>query len=286
MAAIPDLEIIMTCKTFFITGVSSGFGLALAREALDAGHRVIGTVRNEDARRAFETLDDDRAHAVVLDVTDIDAIPGVVAGAEARFGPVDILVNNAGYGHEGIFEESPLHEMRRQFEVNVFGAVAVTHAFVPRFRERRGGHIVNITSMGGFITMPGIAYYCGSKFALEGISEVLGKELRPFGVHVTAVAPGSFRTDWAGRSMQRSPRSIPDYDASFDPIRQARQEKSGKQLGDPAKAAKAILTLTSLPEPPAHLLLGSDALSLVREKLAAMTADIDRWESLTRSTDG
>ncbi len=226
----------------------------------------------------------DRAHAVVLDVTDIDAIPGVVTDAEARFGRVDVLVNNAGYGHEGIFEESPLYEMRRQFEVNVFGAVGVTHAFVPRFRERRGGHIVNITSMGGFITMPGIAYYCGSKFALEGISEVLGKELRPFGVHVTAVAPGSFRTDWAGRSMQRSPRSIPDYDASFDPIRQARQEKSGKQLGDPAKAAKAILTLTSLPEPPAHLLLGSDALSLVREKLAAMTADIDRWESLTRST--
>ena len=276
----------MTCKTFFITGVSSGFGLALAREALDAGHRVIGTVRNEDARRAFETLDDDRAHAVVLDVTDIDAIPGVVADAEARFGPVDILVNNAGYGHEGIFEESPLHEMRRQFEVNVFGAVAVTHAFVPRFRERRGGHIVNITSMGGFITMPGIAYYCGSKFALEGISEVLGKELKPFGVHVTAVAPGSFRTDWAGRSMQRSPRSIADYDTMFDPIREARQARSGKQLGDPAKAGKAILALVELPEPPAHLLLGSDALGLVREKLATMAADITTWESLTRSTDG
>lgn len=276
----------MTSKTFFITGVSSGFGLALSREALAAGHTVIGTVRNEEARGAFETLDDRRAHGVVLDVTDIDAIPGVVTDAEARFGRVDVLVNNAGYGHEGIFEESPLSEMRRQFEVNVFGAVGVTHAFVPRFRERRRGHIVNITSMGGFITMPGIAYYCGSKFALEGISEVLGKELRPFGVHVTAVAPGSFRTDWAGRSMQRSPRSIPDYDASFDPIRQARQEKSGKQLGDPAKAAKAILALTSLPEPPAHLLLGSDALSLVREKLAAMTSDIDRWESLTRSTDG
>ncbi|WP_426284555.1 oxidoreductase [Luteibacter sp. E-22] len=286
MSPVPDLEIIMISKTFFITGVSSGFGLALSREALAAGHTVIGTVRNEEARGAFETLDDRRAHAVVLDVTDIDAIPGVVTDAEARFGRVDVLVNNAGYGHEGIFEESPLSEMRRQFEVNVFGAVGVTHAFVPRFRERRRGHIVNITSMGGFITMPGIAYYCGSKFALEGISEVLGKELRPFGVHVTAVAPGSFRTDWAGRSMQRSPRSIPDYDASFDPIRQARQEKSGKQLGDPAKAAKAILALTSLPEPSAHLLLGSDALSLVREKLAAMTSDIDRWESLTRSTDG
>ncbi|PWK92723.1 oxidoreductase [Fulvimonas soli] len=276
----------MTRKTFFITGVSSGFGRALAREALAAGHKVIGTVRTDAARRAFEGLNDGHAYAAMLDVTDIDAIPGVVADAESRFGSVDVLVNNAGYGHEGIFEESPLDDMRRQFEVNVFGAVAVTHAFVPRFRERRNGHIINITSMGGFITMPGIAYYCGSKFALEGISEVLGKELRPFGVHVTAVAPGSFRTDWAGRSMQRSPRRIADYDGMFDPIRQARLEKNGKQLGDPVKAARAILTLVGLSDPPAHLLLGSDALSLVREKLAAMAADIDAWESLTRSTDG
>ena len=276
----------MSNKTFFITGVSSGFGLALSREALSAGHRVIGTVRSEDARRDFEALGEEYAHAVLLDVTDMDAIPGAVADAESRFGPVDVLVNNAGYGHEGIFEESPLDEMRHQFEVNVFGAVAVTQAFVPRFRQRRRGHIVNITSMGGFITMPGIAYYCGSKFALEGISEVLGKELQPLGVHVTAVAPGSFRTDWAGRSMRRSPRGIADYDALFDPIRQARQERSGKQLGDPTKAAKAILTLVDLPDPPAHLLLGSDAISLVRDKLTAMAVDINKWESLTRSTDG
>jgi NAD(P)-dependent dehydrogenase (short-subunit alcohol dehydrogenase family) len=276
----------MSSKTFFITGVSSGFGLALSREALSAGHRVIGTVRNEEGRQAFEALHANRAHAVLLDVTDMDAIPGAVADAETRFGPVDVLVNNAGYGHEGVFEESPLEAMRHQFEVNVFGAVAVTQAFVPRFRGRRRGHIVNITSMGGFITMPGIAYYCGSKFALEGITEVLGKELKPFGVHVTAVAPGGFRTDWAGRSMQRSPRSIADYDAMFDPIREARQARSGKQLGDPAKAGKAILALVDLPEPPAHLLLGSDALGLVRDKLTAMAADIDTWESLTRSTDG
>jgi NAD(P)-dependent dehydrogenase (short-subunit alcohol dehydrogenase family) len=275
----------MTRKTLFITGVSSGFGLALAREALAAGHSVIGTVRSDEARRAFEAMGD-AAHAMLLDVTDIGAIPGVVAAAESHAGPVDVLVNNAGYGHEGIFEESPLEDMRRQFEVNVFGAVAIMHAFVPRFRQRRRGHIVNITSMGGFITMPGIAYYCGSKFALEGISETLGKELQPFGVHVTAVAPGSFRTDWAGRSMQRSPRSIADYDEMFEPIRKARREKSGKQLGDPAKAAKAILTLINSPAPPAHLLLGSDALALVREKLASMAADIDTWEDLSRSTDG
>ena len=276
----------MSTKTFFITGVSSGFGAALAAEALAAGHRVVGTVRNEEARKAFLAGSDGNACAVTLDVTDSDAIPDVVADAESRFGPVDVLVNNAGYGHEGILEESSLDEMRRQFDVNVFGAVAVTKAFVPRFRERRAGHIINITSMGGFITMPGIAYYCGSKFALEGIGEVLGKELRSFGVYVTAVAPGSFRTDWAGRSMRRSPRSIPDYDALFDPIRRAREEVSGKQLGDPRKAARAILAITDAPEPPAHLLLGSDAVSLARAKLAALAADIDTWEALSRSTDG
>lgn len=274
------------CKTLFITGISSGFGKALASEALAAGHRVIGTVRNQEALQAFQALSAERAHGVILDVTDFDRIDSVVADVERRHGPVDVLVNNAGYGHEGIFEESPLDDMRRQFDVNVFGAVAVTKAFVPYFRQRRSGHIINITSMGGTITMPGIAYYCGSKFALEGISDTLSKELAPFNVFVTAVAPGSFRTDWAGRSMQRTPRSIADYDASFDPVRQAREEKSGKQLGDPQKAALAMLQLIDSAAPPAHLLLGSDALGLVRSKLEQSLKDLEQWEALTRSSDG
>jgi NAD(P)-dependent dehydrogenase (short-subunit alcohol dehydrogenase family) len=273
-------------KTLFITGVSSGFGKALAEQALVAGHRVIGTVRNEQALQAFEAQSAGLAHGVVLDVTEFDRIDSVVADIETRFGPVDVLVNNAGYGHEGIFEESPLEEIRRQFDVNVFGAVAVTKAFVPYFRQRRKGHIINITSMGGTITMPGIAYYCGSKFALEGISDTLSKELAPFNVFVTAVAPGSFRTNWAGSSMTRSPRSIADYDATFDPIRRKREEVSGKQLGDPQKAAQAMLQLIDSPNPPAHLLLGSDALGLVRSKLEQMLKDIEQWEALTRSTDG
>lgn len=273
-------------KTLFITGISSGFGKALANEALAAGYRVIGTVRNQDALQAFEALSAERAHGVVLDVTDFERIGDVVADVESRHGPVDVLVNNAGYGHEGIFEESSLEEMRRQFDVNVFGAVAVTKAFVPYFRQRRSGHILNITSMGGMITMPGIAYYCGSKFALEGISDALSKELAPFNIFVTAVAPGSFRTDWAGRSMQRTPRSIADYDASFDPVRQAREEKSGKQLGDPKKAAHAMLQLINSANPPAHLLLGSDALALVRGKLRQSLNDLKQWEALTCSTDG
>jgi len=273
-------------KRILITGVSSGFGLALAREALAVGHEVIGTLRQAYGIAAFEALAPGRAHARLLDVTDEAAIGTVVGAVEAELGPIDVLVNNAGYGHEGVMEESPLAEMRRQFDVNVFGAVAMMRAVLPGMRARRAGRILNITSMGGIITMPGIAYYCGSKFALEGISEAVGKEVRDLGIHVTAVAPGSFRTEWAGRSMVRSPRTLSDYDAVFDPIRQRRQEVSGKQLGDPRKAAQAMLALMDSEAPPAHLLLGSDALALVREKHMTALDDLVRWESVTRSTDG
>ncbi|AYD62518.1 oxidoreductase [Achromobacter sp. B7] len=271
-------------KIFLISGVSSGFGRALAQEALAAGHTVVGTVRSADAKRDFESLSD-AAYGRVLDVTQFDRIDDVVSEIETSVGPIDVLVNNAGYGHEGVLEESPLSEMRRQFDVNVFGAVAMMKAVLPYLRARRRGHILNITSMGGHITMPGIAYYCGSKFALEGISESLGKEVKPLGIAVTAVAPGSFRTDWAGRSMTRTPRSIPDYDVIFDPIRQAREEKSGKQLGDPVKAARAMLAAIEADNPPAHLLLGRDALMLVRAKLAALDDEFRAWEATTVSTD-
>jgi len=273
-------------KTLLITGVSSGFGRALAQEALAMGHLVVGTVRSAEARRDFESLSASGAIGRILDVTDFDAIDGVVAEIETSVGPIDVLVNNAGYGHEGILEESPLSEMRRQFDVNVFGAVAMIKAVLPFMRTRRRGHILNITSMGGYITMPGIAYYCGSKFALEGMSEALAKEVKPFGIAVTAVAPGSFRTDWAGRSMKRTPRSIADYDQTFDPVRQAREEKSGKQLGDPRKAARAMLAAIDAANPPVHLLLGSDALALVRGKLSSLEDEIRAWESVTVSTDG
>jgi NAD(P)-dependent dehydrogenase (short-subunit alcohol dehydrogenase family) len=165
-------------KIFLITGVSSGFGQAFAEAALAAGHTVVGTVRNEEAGRKFETIDLHRAKAVTLDVTDFDAINPILARVEQEVGPIDVLVNNAGYGHEGTLEESPLSDLRRQFEVNVFGAVAMMKAVLPSMRKRRVGHIVNVTSMGGFTTMPGIAFYCGSKFALEGISEALAKEVK------------------------------------------------------------------------------------------------------------
>lgn len=275
----------MTKKTFFITGANSGFGFSIAQAALQAGHRVIGTVRSEaSAASLFERLPE--ARTALCDVTEFDRIPDIVEKAENAHGAVDVLINNAGYGHEGVLEESPLEEMRRQFDVNVFGAVAIAKAFLPRFRARRSGFIVNVTSMGGMITMPGIGYYCGSKFALQGISEVMRAEMAPFGVHVTALCPGSFRTDWAGRSMVRTERSIPDYDALFDPIRAARKEKSGKQTGNPDKLAAAVLSLIASDNPPPQLLLGSDALQLVTERIDRMKQEIADWELLTRSTDG
>ncbi|MBZ9817139.1 oxidoreductase [Mesorhizobium sp. CA7] len=274
----------MATKTFFITGANSGFGLAIASAAVQMGHTVIGTIRSETSRAALAgSLPAIRT--VICDVTEFDRVPDVVAQAEEEHGPVDVLINNAGYGHEGVLEESSLEEMRRQFDVNVFGAVAVAKAFLPRFRERRRGFIVNVTSMGGMITMPGIAYYCGSKFALQGISEVMRSEMAPFGVRVAAVCPGSFRTDWAGRSMVRTGRSISDYDALFDPIREARQAKSGKQIGDPDKLATAVLALVETEAPPPQLLLGSDALKLVSERIQRLQQEIDAWKAVTISTD-
>src|SRR6266852_426802 len=272
-------------KTLLITGAGAGLGHAFAEAALQAGHRVIGTVRREYDRAAFEAQHRTRANAVILDVSRFDTVEAVVHRIEEDLGPIDVLVNNAGYGHEGILEESPLAELVRQFEVNVFGAVAMIKAVLPAMRRRRRGHIVNITSMAGYAGLPGIAYYSGSKFALEGISDALAKEVKDLGIKVTAIAPGSFRTEWAGRSMVRSGRSIADYDAVFDPVRKRRQEYSGQQAGNPAKAAQVLLQVVEARDPPTHLLLGNDARQLVEERLAALGEEIRKWDSVTRSTD-
>jgi NAD(P)-dependent dehydrogenase (short-subunit alcohol dehydrogenase family) len=271
-------------KTFLITGVSSGLGQAFAVAAIAAGHRVIGAARRAADAAAFAAQAPDRAFPLQLDVTDYAAIPGAVRAAEEKAGPVDVLINNAGYGHEGVLEESSIEDAERQFAANVFGPIAMMKAVLPGMRERRRGRIINVTSMGGFITMPGISFYCGSKFALEGISEAVGKEVAPFGIHVTALAPGQFRTDWAGRSMDRTLRSIADYDQIMDPIRAARQAKSGAQPGDPAKAAQAVLQLVEAENPPTRLFLGPDALALVDQKLLSVRAELEAWEPLSRST--
>lgn len=274
-----------TTKIFLITGVSSGLGRAFATAALDAGHTVVGTVRKDADAKAFTALHTQRAHARLLDVTNDTAVRTVVGEVEQTVGPVDVLIANAGYGLEGAFEETPLADLRAQFDVNVFGAAATVQAVLPFMRERRRGHIMAVTSMGGLVSFPGVSAYCGSKYALEGILEAIGKEVAGFGIHVTAVEPGSFRTDWAGRSMVRAPRTLPDYDDLFEPIRATRQAASGNQLGNPTKAAAALLHILDAPTPPAHIVLGSDALRLVRAGRAAVESDLDTWEDLTLSTD-
>ncbi|OBB58312.1 oxidoreductase [Mycolicibacterium monacense] len=272
-------------RTILITGVSSGLGRAFAAGALDAGHRVVGTVRKAEDAEAFEALSPGRAHARLLDVTDDEAVLRTVADVEATVGPIDVVIANAGYGVEGVFEETPLAELRAQFATNVFGVAATLQAALPAMRERRAGHLMAVTSMAGLMAVPGMSAYCASKFAVEGMLESLRKEVAQFGIHVTAIEPGSFRTDWAGRSMTRADRSIADYDELFVPIRNARLAASGNQLGNPAKAAEAVLSILDVDEPPAHLVLGSDALRLIAAARSAVDDDIRTWEDLSRSTD-
>ncbi|KAA9150359.1 oxidoreductase [Amycolatopsis acidicola] len=275
----------MPQQNWLITGVSTGLGRAFAQAALAAGHTVVGTVRSEQDLAAFGELEPGRAHGRILDVTDEDAVSDVVTEVERNVGALDVVIANAGYGLEGTFEETPLAEVRRQFDVNVFGAVATLRAALPHLRRRRRGHLMAVTSMGGLMAVPGMSAYCGSKFALEGILEALGKEVARFGIHVTAIEPGSFRTDWAGRSMTRAERTIDDYDELFAPIREARQKANGNQLGNPAKAGEAVVRIAAAEQPPAHLLLGSDALRLVGTARAAVDEDIRAWEALSRTTD-
>src|SRR6266700_2952027 len=271
-------------KTFLITGVSSGFGRALAIKALQEGHRVIGTVRRSEDATAYEALNETNAVARIVDMTDEKAVATMVGEVEREYGPIDVLIANAGYGHEGLFEESSMNELRRQFEVNVFGTVALIKAVLPGMRVRRHGHILAITSIGGLTTSPGLSFYHGSKYALEGIMESLGKEVGHLGVHVTAVEPGPFRTDWSGRSMTHSERSISDYDEVYEPVRQARLRNSGRQPGDPERAAAAVLQVINDENPPRHLVLGSAALGALAASRTAFDTDMRRWEDLTRST--
>jgi NAD(P)-dependent dehydrogenase (short-subunit alcohol dehydrogenase family) len=276
----------MNRKIVIITGTSSGLGRAFAQALLEAGFRVVGTVRKPEAALEFEQLKPGAAFARTLDVTEApERLASVVEEIEQNVGPVYALINNAGYGHEGTLEESSMDELRQQFEVNVFGAVAMMKAVLPHMRARREGRILNVTSMAGLMTMPGLSYYHGSKFALEGISSSLAKEVRPLGIFVTAVEPGMFRTDWAGRSMVRSERSISDYDAVFNPIREARKARSGQQPGDPARAGKAIAEFLTATEPSLHLLLGPDAFEYVHKELEALRSEFTAWEAVTRSTD-
>ncbi|WP_030179828.1 oxidoreductase [Streptomyces sp. NRRL S-813] len=272
-------------RTFLITGVSSGLGQAFAREALSAGDVVVGTVRGPEQVELFEALAPGRAVGRLLDVTDDRAVATVVDDVERTVGPVDVLISNAGYGLEGTVEETSIEDARRQFDVNVFGSVAVIKAVLPHMRRRRGGHIFAVSSMAGLTALPGVAFYGASKFAMEGIAASLAQEVAGFGIHVTSLALGSFRTDWAGRSMVRAPRTVADYDEVFGPIRAARQAKDGRQAGDPARAARAVLQVLDSDKPPVHLVLGSDAVRLVEQGQRQLADDLAAWSELSASTD-
>ncbi|MET9879139.1 oxidoreductase [Actinacidiphila glaucinigra] len=272
-------------RTFLITGVSSGLGRAFAQEALADGSLVVGTVRDPRHAETFQALAPGRAVARVMDVTDDHSVATVVEDIEQTIGPIDVLISNAGYGLEGTVEETAMDDARRQFDVNVFGSVAVIKAVLPHMRQRRRGHIFTVSSMAGLTALPGVAFYGASKFAMEGIAASLAQEVAGFGIHVTSLALGSFRTDWAGRSMVRVPRTVPDYDYLFDPIRGARQAKDGKQAGDPARAARAVLHVLNSDKPPVHLVLGSDAVRLVEEGRRRLADDLAAWSDLSISTD-
>jgi NAD(P)-dependent dehydrogenase (short-subunit alcohol dehydrogenase family) len=261
-------------KTWFITGSSRGLGASLVRAALDAGDRVVATARNPDALIKHE-----RVTRLALDVTD----PAQAREAIAKAGHLDVVVNNAGQGFLGGFEEMSEDEFDQQIDLNFFGVVNVTRAAVPVLRKQRGGHLIQISSVGGRAGAPGLSGYQAAKFAVEGFSEVLWHELKPLGVKVSIVEPGGFRTDWAGASMAYT-KPIEDYDAIRE-FRAAVMKKRGHELGDPDRGAKAIVALANMATPPLRLPLGSDAYAYLKLTYESNLAELERTKELTLSTD-
>jgi NAD(P)-dependent dehydrogenase (short-subunit alcohol dehydrogenase family) len=269
-------------RTWFITGVSRGIGKALAEAALAGGDTVIGTVRHgtPDIARGAGAL-----HVLELDVADVDAIEPAIAEAFGITGRIDVLVNNAGYGLLGAIEEAADADVDRLYAVDVFGPFRIIRAALPRLRQQGAGHIVNITSIAGRAPMAGSGMYAGAKAAVEGMSESLAQEVEPFGLKVTAVAPGGFRTDFLSDHSIRRSRQADVYADSVGKSLAHLDDVAGRQMGDPVRAANAIRMIVDAAEPPLHVLLGSDALHRARVKLDAVIEEIDRWEDVTRSTD-
>ncbi|UGQ11252.1 SDR family NAD(P)-dependent oxidoreductase [Yinghuangia sp. ASG 101] len=269
---------------WMITGVSGGLGRALAEAVLDRGGVVVGTLRDDKQAAEFESLAPGRAFALLLDTTDT---PYVLAERAARAvelaGHVDVLVNNAGYGLLGAVEEVDEQELRHQMDTNFFGPLRLIRALLPHFRERGGGHLVNISSVAGYIGMPGFGIYNASKFALEGLSEALQYELQPFGIKVTIVEPGAFRTRWAGSGLRKANRQLPEYSV-IERMRGSLEALDGVQQGDPERAAEAVITAVQAPEPPRRLPLGTDAVQAVRAKTDEVGRELDTWEQLSLST--
>ncbi len=271
---------------WLITGCSTGFGRELAKAVLDRGHRAVVTARNpESVRDLAAGRPDDQVHVQQLDVTNESEVLAVVQAAEEIFGGVGVLVNNAGIGYFGAVEESDEAEVRRMFEINFWGLSAMTRAVLPGMRRRRRGHIVNISSIGGIRAFPAVGYYNATKFAVVGFSDSLSQEVAPLGIKVTVVEPSGFRTDWAGRSANEATVHIRDYDETAGKNRQNIRGYSGKQPGDPVRAAEAIIRAVESPNPPLHLLLGKAALNGARRKLEELRGDFDAWEETTAGAD-
>lgn len=270
---------------WFITGCSTGFGRELAKLVLERGWKAVMTARDPRKIQDLTAGADGRALALRLDVTDPAQIAEAVKKAEGTFGKIDVLVNNAGYGYLSALEEGEDKEIRAMFETNVFGLAAVTRAVLPGMRRRRHGHILNISSIGGFVGFPGISYYNATKFAVEGLSEALAKEVEPLGIKVVIVEPGAFRTDWAGRSLKQAGHTIDDYATTAIARRQAISNGSGKQPGDPVRAAKAMIEVVESGNPPLRLILGRIALELGRTKLEQVRRDFDTWEKTSQGAD-
>jgi NAD(P)-dependent dehydrogenase (short-subunit alcohol dehydrogenase family) len=270
-------------RTWFITGVSRGLGLSLAQAALNEGDTVIGTVREAAPDLASGP---GKLKVVTLDVTDGEAVDRAVSQAFASAGAIDVIVNNAGYGLLGALEKATDSEARRLFEVDVFAPFRIIRAALPPLREQRSGHIINITSIAGRAPGPGSALYSAAKYALEGLSASLAQEVRPFGVKVTAVAPGAFRTDFlSSHSIRKSDAEDTAYAQSVGRMMSGFGAMAAKQIGDPERAARAVLDLVRAEQPPIHLLLGTDALRRAREKVDSVIEEMDRWEAVTRGTD-
>jgi len=268
---------------WFITGCSTGFGLELARQTIQNGYRTVMTARDPSGIASFGATG--KALVLKLDVTEPAQVAAAVASAESHFGGIDVLVNNAGIGYFAAIEEGEEAEVRKMFEVNVFGLSRMTQAVLPGMRRRRSGCIVNVSSLGGIRGMPALGQYCATKFAVEGLSEALRQEVEPLGIRVMVVEPSGFRTDWAGRSAKESVRQIDDYKATAGRVRATVRAASGNQPGDPVRAVNAVVAAVASGTPPHHLLLGNNAFDGAMAKLDELRKQFTAGEAVARAAD-
>jgi NAD(P)-dependent dehydrogenase (short-subunit alcohol dehydrogenase family) len=268
-------------KTWFITGATRGFGALIMDAVLASGDAVVATARDPSS-----IADHSRSLKLLLDVTNEEQARSAAARAIEKFGRIDVLVNNAGYGLLGAVEEASALEVERVFSTNVFGLLNVTRAVLPHMRERRSGHVINMSSIGGYASYPGWGIYCATKFALEGISEAMSIELAPLGIHATVVEPGYFRTDFLSeRSLSSTAARIHDYADTVGKMRTFAAAVNNQQPGDPRRLAQAIVQLAATPRPPTRLALGSDTVARIEEKHRDVERELAQWRTVSLSTD-